>query len=234
MAIAAVLVIAAAGSVVWRLTWVAPAWYAPPDRADPQVAQLAQRVEYRLVEEAHRIRPPEESWSLRLRQEQINAWLAARLADWASHDQRLAWLASLDPPQVSLTAGGALLAIPIPHGDRQRIIELDIAADLVDGRVKLMVNRVAVGRVSMPGSPLATLLDQLSGLPTLDPSTQQQMRETIELLFGGRAIDAALTLDDGRVVRLDDLHVGEGEVLLKCRPQPGEQQAARGLNEKQD
>ena len=57
-AIAAVVVVLVIAGVLglWRLTWQAPTWWAEPDSDHEQTIVLADRVEYRLAEEALRWR----------------------------------------------------------------------------------------------------------------------------------------------------------------------------------
>src|SRR6185503_12670556 len=103
-----------AGLVLWRLTWTAPRWWAPPNPRNAQVAALADHVELRLIEEAQRIRPVEEPWTIRIRQEQVNAWLSAKLPQWIEHlrrDEQLEWPQQLGTPQVKFDRDGISLGL---------------------------------------------------------------------------------------------------------------------------
>ena len=76
------------------LAWAsqsAPGWYAPVDPYDPDVSTLAETVEYRVAEELTKVRADEEPWALRVRDEQVNAWLASRLPEWVAHDGGRGW-----------------------------------------------------------------------------------------------------------------------------------------------
>ena len=88
------------------LRWWAgpPAWYRPPDPGNPATARLAERVEYGLLEQVQRLRPTGSQWTIRLTDEQANAWLAARLPQWWRSRSGADWPRELSPPQITTRA----------------------------------------------------------------------------------------------------------------------------------
>ena len=72
--------------VAWWLTWQPPHWYQVPDASSDAVARMADRAEFRLIEEFQKVRDADDAWHVRIGDEAINAWLAARLEAWLSHE----------------------------------------------------------------------------------------------------------------------------------------------------
>lgn len=206
----------AAGVVLWRMTCIAPAWYALPDAHDPQIAALADKVENRMLEEAQKVRTDPQPWTLRVRESQINAWLSARLPQWIAHEQHSQWPEQLGTPQVKIDSQGISLAVPVQTGSRSRYIAARIRPQLIDGRLKLEIDRVALGRVVLPGEPLANLLRTLQGaVPSI--AEDQKVRSALEILAGQRMVDPVTRLADHRKLRLLNLQLGDGWVDLTAQ-----------------
>lgn len=93
----------AACALVGAVRWWAgpPSWYRPPSLEDPEAGRLAERVEYGLLEQVQRVRPPGTRWTVRLTDEQANAWLATRLPEWWRSRGGGAWPAEVLPPQIT-------------------------------------------------------------------------------------------------------------------------------------
>ncbi|MDP7189803.1 MAG: hypothetical protein QGI74_08055, partial [Phycisphaerales bacterium] len=103
----ALMLLAAVG---WWLAGLTPRWYQPTTATDAATSELGETAEYRLVEEFQRIRPPEEIWRLRIREDAINAWLTARLKQWLA-GRGVDWPADTTSPQIHITPTGIEVAI---------------------------------------------------------------------------------------------------------------------------
>jgi hypothetical protein len=209
---------AAAGVLWWRST-LPPAWWSPPNRADPRVAEVGERVEQSLISHAHEIRPADEPWSIRIHEDQVNAWLATRLPKWAAHRghgdrDNLPGLV-----QLHFEPGRARIGAELPSSAGAGVLDVAISPTMADGRLRLSVNRVALGRVAVSGDPLAALVNHLKQsrlMESLDLGGEDVERITRAVLQG-ESIDPAFELQDGRIVRLLDLMVREGELVVQCR-----------------
>lgn len=218
--LALLIVIALAIFIVWRLSWAAPAWYAPPNPHDETVLALADTVEYRLVEEAQKVRPASsELWTLRVRQEHINAWLSARLQKWIAHDHDLEWPAQLGTPQVRIEPAGISLALPIGEGTHRRTLLARFTTVMNDGIIRVTVDRVALGRVAMPGEPLSNLLSALSKAAP-DAFNNTQIKSLIDALSHDSQINPILELPDGRRIQLLDVRLNERWIDLTATTLP--------------
>ena len=204
---------AAGGLIAWRITWQFPAWWAPPDPAQAQA--LAERVEYRVVEEAHRIRPEGEAWRIRITEQQINAWLSSRLLQWVAHAHDLEWPQRLGVPQVRVGEGFISLGLAVEEKRGLRFVACRAEPQVLNGRLALTTQRVWLGRLPIPGAPLRVLASRIDGAApdrfTADPKVEAALR----LLGGALQLDPALRLPDGRRLRLLSVHCRQGAVILQ-------------------
>lgn len=212
-AFAALLAIAAI--VIWRMSYVRPVWYAPPDVRDEAVVALADRVEYRLVQESQRIRPEDETWTLRIREEQINAWLAARLRQWLAHEGR-EWPAALGTPQIRIEPQAVSIALPIGDRDQPRYLVAQFAPHIVNGQMQIALERVQFGRVSLPGEPVANIVKTLSNAAP-DSLQLPPIRDAIERLQQRENMAPEFELADGRRVQLIDVALRSGAIDVTAR-----------------
>ena len=214
--IVAVLVSAGAAGL-WRLTWMAPGWWAPLDPDDQQTARLAERVEYRLAEEAHKVRAEPKPWWIEIKQDQINAWLAARLPEWVAHAHGIQWPAEVGLPQVNVDTGVVRFGLDIETDAGTRYVVAHLEPSIVDGKLALTLDGMSVGRLWIPGASVEAVMDRLAdteaGRFLDDPGVQA----LIGLLEGGRRIDPTLTLHDGRRVRVLDVRCNRGALLLRAQ-----------------
>jgi hypothetical protein len=210
------LLIVAGGLVVWRLTWMAPRWWAPPDPRNEQIVALAERVEQRVLEVAHEVRPADEQWIVRIREYQVNAWLSARLPEWARR-QDLDWPARLGMPQARFDDTGISVAIEVHGPRRSRFIVARLIPELVDEQLLVRLDRVTLGRLPLPGEPLQAISEVLGDVGALAAGGP-----LLDALAAGTPIDPVWELGDGRHVRLLDVHYAAGHLELTCRTlQPG-------------
>ncbi len=205
------LLILAGALVLWRLTWMAPAWWAPPDPRNEQTVALAERLEQRVLEVAHEVRPADEPWAVRIREHQVNAWLSARLPEWASR-QDVAWPARLGMPQARFDDTGVRVAMEVREQRRSRFIVARLVPQLVDEQLVVRLDGVTLGRLPLPGEPLQALGEVLG-----DAGALSDAGPILEALMAGTPIDPVWQLSDGRRVRLVGLHYAAGRLELTCR-----------------
>ena len=205
---------------VWQGSQRAPAWYTPPDPTDIAVVQMGETVEYGVVESFHKIRPPEDTWKLRVSDGQINAWLATRLPGWLSHGGQEAWPIDLGLPQVHIGEHGIDVALPASVGEGTQLLVSRLAPRVVDGRVQVDVDRVGVGSIAVPGASAASLVELIDRIVPAEDAEADLVRKVVDLLAGRAQMDAVLPLSDGRRVELLDLAFVDGAIELTNRTLP--------------
>lgn len=211
-------VICAAG-LAW-LTWSAPAWYEPPSPEDRKAVALADKVEYRLVEEVQKIRPLErDEWTLRVHDGQINAWLSVRLPKWIAHQENAQWPEQLGTPQVRFQPKGVSVALPLREGRFTRTLVARFIPAFVDGKLQLRVDEVSLGRINVGGEPLAKLIELLESVNP-EALRSAQVQPIIDLLSQGELVEPELELSDGRRVKLLNVRLGEGTMDLTAVTTP--------------
>ena len=205
--------------VLWQLTWVPPLQYRPPAADDAEVIALAEKVEYRLIEEAQKIREPEDTWTLRVREQQVNAWLATRLAEWIAHEQDIKLPRSVRRPQIAFDADGmrVFMEVVLPDSDRPRVLTADILPRVDEAGLWLMVDRVSFGMIPMRGKPIeriGRLIEQLAPEGSID---RPAMERAMDLLSGKTPVASDITLADGRNVEIIGLALANGYVDVTSR-----------------
>ncbi len=216
--VAMVLVVIAivGGIVAWRLTWLEPAWWPQPVAANEQTEALADRVEYRIAEEAHKVRPDADPWRLRVRDDQVNAWLTSRLPDWLEHAQNVEWPSQLGTPRVRFGEGGVSIGLSFDDHGRRRYVVADLEPQIVDGRLSLALNGVSLGRLWIPGASIQTLLEHYSDVVPEGFIEDPAVRRVLDLLVKEQRFEPSFDLTDGRKVRLVDVVAGDGELIIEC------------------
>lgn len=209
----ALVVIAA----LWGMTRVPPHWYEPPNPTDAMVIELADRVEFRLLEEFQKIRPDTEPWKLRVRENQLNAWLATKLQDWIVHEENLIWPEDLDMPQIRFEPDGISLAVAVESLGPSRIIVTRMMPRFEGGELLVTVNRFSLGRLNIPGKPverIAALIDEYASSAEMDDPVALLF---LRMLRGDEHIDPVLDLADSRRVRLTNIELEHGSVILTAK-----------------
>ena len=62
-----------------------PIMHDPPSADDPAVIAVAETFEQNFASELTRVRADQEPWGVRVREDDLNAWLWTRLAPWIAH-----------------------------------------------------------------------------------------------------------------------------------------------------
>lgn len=215
------------GAWLWWGLHTPPAWFDVPDITEPAVTELADRVELRVLEVATAERDPDTPWGVRITDEQVNAWLAAKLKPWLIHEGDVEWPAELGPPQMHFEPKGINFAVEVLEGNLAgRVVVLRLRPFIDEaGQLRLMLDRVALGRVGLPGNAVESLAELLRD--NLDEDLQQELAFALELASGERPIDPSVALADDRILLLEDIRLGEGEAFLTCRTLPPDRPARR-------
>ncbi|MCH7545000.1 MAG: hypothetical protein IID30_01180 [Planctomycetes bacterium] len=204
-------------AALWGLTRMTPHWYEPPNPTDEKVLELADRVEFRLLEEFQKIRPDPEPWKLRVRENQLNAWLATKLQDWIAHKENLIWPEDLDMPQIRFEPDGISLAVAVESLGPSKIIVTRMMPRFEGGELLVTVNRFSLGRLNIPGKPverIAGLIDEYASSAEIDDPVAFLF---LRMLRGDEHIDPVLDLADSRRVRLTNLELENGSVILTAK-----------------
>lgn len=201
-----------------------PTWYHPPDPSEEKVAELADLVEYRLLEEFQKIRPEPEPWKLRIREDQINAWLATKLRGWVAHNEDLTWPDDLDMPQIRFEPEGISLALAMEALGPSKIVVMRIKPQFVDGNLLANVNRFSVGRLNLPGAPMERVVAMIDRYLESDAGDDPAAQLLMRMFRGEEQIDPVLELADRRRVRLMNIELDEGSLVMTARTLPAKQQ----------
>ena len=216
LVIAAGLVVVGAGWV-WVLVRSAPSWYSPADAGDAEAAALAERAEYRLVEEYHRIRGEGEQWTVRVREEQINAWLAARLPEWIANREGLSWPEGVGVPQVHIEEAGINVAVEAEYTGRKQVVVMRVVPEVREGELWARMDRVGLGRVSVAGSPAEALAGLIEEAGSEGAMGEEVMEELLKMVSGERGVEWSVELADDRRVELVDVVLSEGAIDVTNR-----------------
>ncbi|MCH2133908.1 MAG: hypothetical protein MK116_09180 [Phycisphaerales bacterium] len=208
-----VLLIALAGGT-WLLASWSPGWFDLPPREDADTAALGEHVEFRLAEELQRIRASNESWRIRMTDEAINAWLAARLLPWMSHEPDLVWPERLSRPQVRFSTSGIDVGIRVSGLlGSDRVVSLRFEPVLDSGRLLLKPGGIRIGRLPVPFARSAVDALLRESLPRFDDA----MGELVATALGEATMEAIIPLVDERRVLVDSMQLERGAIVLEAR-----------------
>jgi hypothetical protein len=230
-----VFVLLAVALALWWMAASPPRWYHPPDPHDAEANELAGLVEHRLAEEIHKIREDDSPWRLRIREEQINAWLATRMPKWLEHEQGMEWPAQLGTPQVRFDPDSISIALPMrPHREqddadsRWRMITFTLIPQFHESEVRFILTALRIGRLATPGDPVEHL-ERLAEHRGWDAREDELTAYLRQLLRGEAGLEPAIKLVDDRRVQLQKLHLQRGYIDISATTlAPG-----RVLNESQ-
>jgi hypothetical protein len=187
----------AIGIVSW-LSWQPQSWYAPPDYSQPEIKILADRSEYRLNEEFHKVRPVDDIWRIRITDESMNAWLSGRLEGWLTHDRDIELPPELHGLQVHMTVEGIWLAAMVEFdSDSPRPIALQLWAWIDEGNLFIEPIAIRLGKVPIP---MSLFKSAISGL-------HEKTNE----------VEAIVPLMDDREVEIQAITLENGALVLTCQ-----------------
>jgi len=197
------LILLAIGVAAWRAVSLAqrtPAWWAQSDPGNTDDAhRRARLLEQGLTTALHERRAPDDPWSVRMRDEDVNAWLAHRLGPWLEN-RALGVPDAFEPPCIRVADGRVTVGIPSPDPRVEGIFSIEFTpATSADGRLIAEDRAFAMGELPLPNpGALGSLSDELRraarGTP-IEPFMGA-------LLDTGAALPSEITLSDQRRVRL--------------------------------
>lgn len=195
-----------------------PSWWQPPDASDETVVELGHGTEMDVIAAVHRIRPAADPvWHYRLRNDNMNAWLAVNLPQWFEHREGRSWPENVSLPLVSARENGFNLGLKLPEEWGSKILAVRVLpAFEEDGRLRLTLDRVALGRVSVPGAAAEALLDVARDAFRTN-AEETDIDRIASILFGEQTLSPILRLNDGRLVRLEGIELAESSVIFTCR-----------------
>jgi len=202
-------------ATLWLLATSSPGWYAP--RFHPEAAALGETVEYRLTEEFQKIRPDNEPWTIRLREDQVNAWLVHRLPEWLAHDAGWTWPDNFGIPQLRFSVDGADCALPVAFEDLTLVCRLTLVPSVTDLGVHLLIRDPGLGRFRLQllgQERIHALLSARSLPPELKG---MNIRQVLGSVAGDVICESTWNLLDGRPIDVDAVRFGDGYMDLQCR-----------------
>jgi hypothetical protein len=196
----------------------APSWWHPPDSSDVKVVEMGHGTEMDVIAAVHRIRPSQNpTWHYRLRNENMNAWLAVNLPKWFEHREGRPWPENVSLPMVSARESGFNLGLKLPEQWGSRILAVRVLPNFEeDGRLRLTLDRVALGRVAVPGAAAEAMLGVVREAFRKD-AEEGDLDRIAATLFGETTLSPILRLNDGRIVRLEAIELEDESVVFTCR-----------------
>ena len=192
-----VILVGIVGVVSW-LSWQPQSWYDPADFESPEIATLADRAEHRMNVEFHKVRPADEVWRLRIKENAVNAWLSRRLEGWLTHDQQIEMPKEVHDPQIHITREGVWLAANIEiEGNAPRPLAIELWIWIDEGMVFAEPISVRLGRVPIPLSFFESAIGEM----------KKEMQ----------GVEAIAQLKDHREVHILGLELEENAIILTCQ-----------------
>ncbi len=188
-----------------------PSWWTAPKEATAEDERIGQQLEQGSISELQRVRPNSEPWAIRIHQSDVNAWLAARLPKWCEH----AGITGIGDVQVHFERGTIEIAAMLP--DFPSVVVAAIPLEVVDGGLRSRSSRVSLGRLPLPFIT-ETILGAVAA--SLAGSEASAAVTALAPLLRGGDVPAEFALVDGRRVRVRDIEIRDGELLLELETLP--------------
>jgi len=205
-----------------------PEWWKPADGSSRETIALGESTENLVLSEMNRVqgRRDGSEWTLELGEEEINAWLAARMPRWAANQFPGSFLAKgVTQAHVRLEEGGIIrLGALIDFDSRSGggsgsanesgqgvSVELVPEIDDADGRLRLVISGARIGRLRVPtGSVIGMVMDHFD-VPN------RELRDLLE----GRAVEAVVKRGKNRRMVLMSVVVERGRLVLGWKTELG-------------
>lgn len=200
--------------VIWYMTTLPPSWYTPLDGDDPVVMSVGEQTEMRLVEAFQLIREPNQLWRVRMDEGAVNAWIASRLPEWMEGQFEAQLPKRLRQPQVNFVPGEIEVATWYGEGDSVSCVVAGFEPEVRDGVLFLRVSSVGLGRVSIPGDPMARVVEYLRTLIPESQIDQEMADQAVATMKGQQGFSSVVPLFDGREVTIKEVTVEEGRLVL--------------------
>jgi hypothetical protein len=185
------------GILAW-MSWQPLSWYSIPDYTNPETVQLADRAEYRLNEEFHKIRATDDVWRLRIPDEALNAWLSGRLDKWLTHDTEFEIPEEIQGLQVHSTPDGLWVAAMVEIDDSDpRPVAVKLSVLVEDGKGSFKTLAIRFGQIPVPVLILNEVIQEMPD--------------------GVTDFEARVPLTDDREVEIKEIDFEDGAVVLTCQ-----------------
>lgn len=220
LGLCAAVAVSALLMVAW-MTTMRPSWWPQLDAESAPTVDLAERVEHGVVRVCSQVRPDADGndpyasavWTLRMTEDEANAWLAARLPRWIESRQgEWPWVRSIGRVRVRFEPDGLRIGAEMlaeATGGDMRVMSVKGALAVDDaGKVLVSNASVSVGRVTVPAGAIEMLM----------PDLAREQGILLRALAGkGPLLERAeLKLEDGRRVRVVGVRVSGGAIELDC------------------
>jgi hypothetical protein len=230
-------VTAALMAVGWVLVRARPSWWRQVDVRSPEVQRLASAVENGLITAMNDVRPADgRSWSIRLDEGAMAAWLAARLPSWAVSQGGLgAWPSGLERVQACFREGEVVVGAELRRAGASQHVSIPFRATVGDdGVLRVVPGWVRLGRLALPtGTALGALGVREDrgrgaagaggepgvGAPLMDLLSEHGSSELVRAIGSGRGWEGRVLvpLADGRRAHLVGVVVEPGALVLRWR-----------------
>ncbi|MBL9147724.1 MAG: hypothetical protein JNM94_03435 [Phycisphaerae bacterium] len=205
-AVAVTVGVAIAAGVMGYVLSRPPAWWNPPSRVDPVAVVAGEKLENACVTEVHRVRPRGESWAVRVRDDDVNAWIATRLPKWLEHS------GTVDAPQAMVRFRPDRIEIGARVEGVPSVSVLRCSPRMENGRLRLDGLRTRLGDLPLPF--VHGILTRELAAALESPDAPDELR-ALAALLAGEAAAPRFSLGDGRIVELRNIEVDEGELRLE-------------------
>lgn len=192
-----------------------PTIHDPPSADDPAVIAVAETFEQNFASELTRVRPDQEPWGVRVREEDLNAWLWTRLGPWIAHAHGTSAFGSEPMLQAHVSVDRVVLSTEsVTVAFDPRVVDQELQIRSTSG--------TALGRLPLPGFIFELLIDSspLTGLgDSLLDGAGEDGGEDGELLRKpyGWVLPNRYELHDGRRIELLEIQLDEDEAILVFR-----------------
>ena len=186
-----------------------PVIHDPPSAEDPAVIEVAGVFEQNFASEVTRVRPDQAPWGVRIREEDLDAWLWTRLPAWIAHSAGTTAFgaepllqARITPDRVMLSTDSFVVAFD------PRVVEQRVEIRSSSGS--------AIGRLPLP----TVMFDRLvRSMPLVEFGGSTFDGNDGGLTRGPEAWDLPNRFDlhDGRRIELLEIQLDQGEAVLVFR-----------------
>ena len=194
--------------------------FAPPGESGDRIDARARQFERSFAAEFTRVRPSTEPWGIRIREEDLNAWLWVRLPDWVAHFEGVDAVAAQPLLQATLEGGRVRLMT------RSLVFAFTPVVEAQRTRIQ-PAQGCSLGLLPLPGvlfgwTASAIDLDQLSSA-LVGVNDSSQTSAPVELgttPVPGVSLPASFSLGDGRTVELLEVQTDDGALVLVFQTTP--------------
>ena len=192
-----------------------PGWFDPAEADDPDALARGEQVEFRLVEEFQLIRPDSTAWRLRIRDRDVNAWLATRLIPWLRHERDLEWPPDWSRPQVRFAADGVRVAARVRDlWGRDRVVSWGLRVHIRDGVLSVEPGTIHLGRLPLPfvHRRVESMLRD-----AVTETQEEAFGRMLDLVLGTSSVEAIIPLVDSREVVVSGIEMEAGAIVIDAR-----------------